>query len=211
MFNFCSCGKKIHKTSIRCRSCEIKRRHELGIIDAHKSNYKGGLEVRTRYCEDCGIKLNKTAYYRGDKRCHSCSHKGNLNYFYGKKLTIEHKEKISKNHANVKGNNNPFFGKINHGIGEYYKGFFMRSSYELKFAKFLDNQKIKWLYEPKAFDLINTTYRPDFYLPETDEYIEIKGYWRDDAKIKFNLFKIFYPKENIKVLMKEDLKNLEVL
>jgi len=80
----------------------------------------------------------------------------------------------------------------------------MKSSWEIVYAKWLDKQNIKWLYESKTFDLGNTTYTPDFYLPETEEYIEIKGYWRDDAKKKFNLFKKKF--KDIKILIYNELK-----
>lgn len=45
----------------------------------------------------------------------------------------------------------------------------------------------------------------------TKEYIEIKGYWRDDAKIKYKLFRKKYPNKDIKVLMKIDLQQLGIL
>ena len=103
------------------------------------------------------------------------------------------------------------FGKIANANCGRYNGIWMRSSYEMKYAKYLDNQGIKWLYESKTFDLGNTTYTPDFYLPNKNQYIEIKGYWRKGIKEKFNLFKILYPQINIKIIMKEDLINLGVL
>jgi hypothetical protein len=55
------------------------------------------------------------------------------------------------------------------------------------------------------------TYTPDFYLPETDTYIEIKGWFREKDKIKMNNFKIKYSQEKIIILMKKDLENLGVL
>jgi len=112
----------------------------------------------------------------------------------------------------MKGKNNPMFGKIAyHGKGDYYKNIYMRSSWEILFAKYLDKLGIKWLYEPKFFDLGNTTYTPDFYLPEFDYYIEIKGWWRDDAKDKFEFFKKLYPKVKIIIFDKNKLKLLEIL
>ena len=70
---------------------------------------------------------------------------------------------------------------------------------------------IKWQYEPKTFDLGKTTYTPDFYVPIYDAYIEIKGWWRTDAKIKFDLFKQIYPDIEIVVLSKKELVKLGVL
>ena len=43
------------------------------------------------------------------------------------------------------------------------------------------------------------------------EIHEVKGFWRDDAKKKFKLFKQKYPKVNINVLQQKDLQKLGVL
>jgi len=110
-----------------------------------------------------------------------------------------------------KGKKHHWYGKIIHGKWGKYKGIYMRSSWEILYAKYLDKQHINWQYEPIAFELDNTTYTPDFYLPEKNKYIEIKGYWRDDSKKKFNKFKEKYPDKDITVLMKTDLEELGIL
>ncbi|MBU0580767.1 MAG: hypothetical protein KKA19_06290 [Candidatus Margulisbacteria bacterium] len=133
------------------------------------------------HCLDCGKLLGN---YRS-KRCKSCSRKGKLHWAFGRNVI--------------------------HGKGAYYKNIWMRSSYEIAFAKYLDKVGIKWLYEPKAFDLGNTTYRPDFYIPKFNSFYEIKGYWRDDAKMKFELFKKLYPTHKIIILEKQDLIDLKIL
>jgi predicted nuclease of restriction endonuclease-like RecB superfamily len=79
----------------------------------------------------------------------------------------------------------------------------MRSNWEVAYAKWLDKQNIKWQYEQQTFDLGDTTYTPDFYLPETDTYIEIKGYWYNISKKKFKLFKKLYPQIKITVIMEK--------
>jgi hypothetical protein len=51
-----------------------------------------------------------------------------------------------------------------------------RSKLESEWAKWLDQYDIKWAYEMQGFDLENGTwYLPDFYLPEVDTFIEVKG------------------------------------
>ena len=92
-----------------------------------------------------------------------------------------------------------------------YKNIWMRSSYEIKFAQFLDLSGIKCQYESKTFNLGNTTYTPDFYIPEWNLYIEIKGYWYKGSKERFNLFKKLYPKVRIKVFKQKDLQSMGVL
>ena len=63
----------------------------------------------------------------------------------------------------------------------------------------------------KTFDLGNTTYTPDFYLPEFHLYIEIKGFWRDDAKKKFQEFEQKYCGEKIKILNENELTQQGIL
>lgn len=125
---------------------------------------------------------------------------GSKNYWYGKRLSIDHRRKLSLGKLGPK---NPNFGKPpKHGKHEKYKGIWMRSSWEILYAKWLDRNNIKRLYEPKTFILSNITYTPDFYLPEIDEFIEIKGWWHPNTKKKFNLFRKLYTDIKIKILMK---------
>ena len=66
----------------------------------------------------------------------------------------------------------------------------MDSTWEVAMAKRLDHLKIAWdrredmklTYYSKTGRKRN--YIPDFYLPEYDIYIEVKGYWTDAAKFK---------------------------
>lgn len=60
-----------------------------------------------------------------------------------------------------------------------YKGIKFLGSWEVNFAKYLDSKNIKWERCKEQFDYyfenINHKYTPDFYLPDYDLYIEIKG------------------------------------
>lgn len=61
-----------------------------------------------------------------------------------------------------------------------------RSTYEARCAEILEENAISWVYEPRRFRLKNTTYMPDFFLPEFGVYLEVKGPYRPagwDAKI----------------------------
>jgi nucleoside 2-deoxyribosyltransferase len=56
-----------------------------------------------------------------------------------------------------------------------YGGHFFRSRLEARWAKFFDVLGVKFNYEPEGFEFPGgTRYLPDFYLPETDTYIEVK-------------------------------------
>ena len=68
-------------------------------------------------------------------------------------------------------------GDVNtYSVPTIYKGIQMRSKLETKIAYFLDFLKIKWIYEPQVFHLSSgIIYKPDFYLPEHKQWIEVKG------------------------------------
>lgn len=85
----------------------------------------------------------------------------------------------------------------------------VRSSWERDYADHLFANNIKFLYEHKSFNLSNgKSYVPDFYLSDTDEYIEIKGYLSDEQSDKYKLFRKEYPNIVWKMLRKSDLKNI---
>ncbi len=56
-----------------------------------------------------------------------------------------------------------------------YAGCRFRSRTESRWAVFLDHLSIPWVYEEQGFDLGGVAYLPDFYLPDTAKYLEIKG------------------------------------
>lgn len=75
----------------------------------------------------------------------------------------------------------------------------VRSNWEANFVRILNAYKIKFEFEPTvfAFPIKRGTkgYTPDFYLTNSDEWIEIKGYLDDKSKIKLRRFKRYYPEE----------------
>jgi hypothetical protein len=140
-----------------------------------------------------------------------------VSYEVREKLRISHrglkaskstKEKMSKSRVNyIKKLGNKFFIKFNYGHRTNYNGMSFRSSWEAKFAKYLDEQKIIWQYEP-MLEIPYGIYFPDFYLIDLNVYVEIKGYWRNDAKIKFNQASKIYP---MMLLEGKDLKAMGIL
>lgn len=77
---------------------------------------------------------------------------------------------------------------------------FFRSKAEANYARYLNFLRIKWQYEPKTFDFAKirrgcVSYKPDFYLPEEDRWIEVKGWFDAKSKTKLKRFKIYYPEE----------------
>jgi len=57
------------------------------------------------------------------------------------------------------------------------------------FAQQLDEVGIAWVYEPRRFKLSWCTYLPDFYLPEFDIWVEVKGFMSEEAQQKIDTFR----------------------
>jgi hypothetical protein len=75
-----------------------------------------------------------------------------------------------------------------------------RSTFELNIAKSLANKGILFEYENVKLTYIPKprTYTPDFYLPQTDIYIEAKGYLDKGDRVKMQLVKEQYPDLDIR-------------
>jgi len=157
---------------------------------------------------------------------------GENNPFYGKHHTEEfkekmqkpkseeHKQKMRENAPDRSGKKNPMYGKkaarlSGIGKGSYYDSplqgtIWLRSSYEIAYAKYLDEHKILWMYEMETFELSNEmTYTPDFFLPKFKKFIDTKGYMKKEAQEKINKFKEEYPWD-LEILYKEDLIKLGI-
>jgi len=212
----------LQKEDIKNHKPALQVANKIGCSDATILSYLKINKIKIRNRSEC--QRGKRVTLETRKKM-SKLHKGKNNSFFGKHHTPSAKRKISKTHKGIKhkedckcsfckdksGKNNNMYGRITHSIGSYYKGIWIRSSYEIRFAYFLSLSGYKWKYESKTFDLGNTTYTPDFYIRDFNCYIEIKGWWRDDAKRKFNKFKRLYPKIRIKVLGQKELQSIGIL
>ena len=84
----------------------------------------------------------------------------------------------------------------------------MDSTWEVACAKRLDELGIKWMRNPSIKLKYITrsrrirNYIPDFYLPDYDVYIEVKGYWTDAARHKIKSVQI---NNDVKLLILESL------
>ncbi|MDG9785235.1 hypothetical protein [Metapseudomonas otitidis] len=66
-----------------------------------------------------------------------------------------------------------------------HNGYKLRSYTELMWARLMDAVDIFYLYEPHLIQVDGCKYLPDFYLPESDMYLEVKGtYPTDEEKAK---------------------------
>jgi hypothetical protein len=78
----------------------------------------------------------------------------------------------------------------------------MRSSWEIDVARYLDAHGLAWEYEPRRFDLGETTYVPDFYLTDLGVFWEVKGWFNDRAKTKAAAFRMMFPEETLVMVTK---------
>ena len=77
---------------------------------------------------------------------------------------------------------------------------FFRSRWEANYARVLQSTKTSYEFEHKTFVFTGEirgaiTYLPDFYLPVTDQWVEVKGFLDAKSKSKIRKFKQFYPDE----------------
>lgn len=132
----------------------------------------------------------------------------------GRKLTLECRNKISI--AAKKGLKNGTWHTGNSWVGiiEYNSHIagkvFLMGKWELEYAKYLDCNNIRWIWNQERFkyesdELPTKTgyYKPDFYLIDSDTYVEVKGY---ETKLDSDKWKCF-PKK-LKILRGKDLLEL---
>lgn len=114
--------------------------------------------------------------------------------------------KLGKPRPDMIGDNNPmhrFKGPVlsKFGIGKRrdLDGLFVRSTWEANIARFFNHMEIRFEYEPQSFELSNgKTYRPDFYLPEYNKFIEVKGF--PGGMDRYRRFRKEYPEYIIEMI-----------
>ena len=84
------------------------------------------------------------------------------------------------------------------------------ASYEKRVVEYLNKNKINFRWQSKTFNMPNgRTYRPDMYLYSSRKWVEIKGYFRKDAKKKWDWFHKYKP--NSELWNKDKLKKMKIL
>lgn len=226
----CNCGKEFEKKNSlksHARFCKSYVKKEKPIFTGEcecGKNFKSSQSLNAHYSH-CIIHRNgKEGVKRGGWNVSSeARKKGGKTYsekilsgeiipsFKGKKHSKETREKLS---MSSKGWTN---GYIKTKFYEIFCPFMneiikVQGTYELEYATKLNNLKIDWIKSRKIYIKYNLdiqrTYFPDFYLPFTEEYIEIKGYFREEDKIKMHKVIECNPDKKIKILMLDDIRSL---
>ena len=90
-----------------------------------------------------------------------------------------------------------------------HNGAKLDGTWELKYAQYLDDNNIKWERPKTSFEYIFEeeirNYFPDFYLPELNKFVEIKGRERSKDQAKWMQFPY-----KLTVLRRKDLINLGI-
>ena len=91
---------------------------------------------------------------------------------------------------------------MNRGYAGFYKGHYLRSSYEYAYAKYLDHHSIPWSYEDCVFDIGYKLYKPDFFLYDQKgklvKIVEIKSRSKDAKKNAREALNIIEEQHHIK-------------
>jgi hypothetical protein len=105
---------------------------------------------------------------------------------------------------------------VGYSKGSYFRRlrdgriYWLRSTYEIRYAGILNSLNIDWEYEiPFYIDKLNSIYHPDFYLPDYDLYIEVKGYWSDNCINKIKEFNKQYNNIHLIIVYLNNINDLE--
>lgn len=185
-----------------CKSCAIKK---CWCLDDYRNNH-----IET---------LKKT--FENNKRFEQCSEQSKKNWsnleirerMLDRDRTIATLKSIETKKRNLLSGKTTL--KAAHGKRCLYenddKKIYFRSTYELRFAHILDKQNYEWSYESKSFLVCNDNkiYIPDFEIPNLG-FVEVKGWWRDDAREKYDSYQLnsLYPK--LVLVTKNELIQLEM-
>ncbi|HAL17465.1 MAG TPA: hypothetical protein DCP32_12175 [Anaerolineaceae bacterium] len=91
---------------------------------------------------------------------------------------------------------------------------------EEMFARVMDYYGVRWIYEPRTFDLewdangkVTLAFTPDFYLSDQDLYVELttlRPQLSTKKNKKMRLMAELYPDINIKLMKRREMRDLMV-
>lgn len=96
-------------------------------------------------------------------------------------------------------------GRLNSGpIADVPGGYKYRSGWEKSLARYFHYHGIAFEFEPVRFEFTGIQrgtrgYTPDFYLPELDLYVEVKGNLPATDKTRMRRFRKYWPEEFAKL------------
>lgn len=83
------------------------------------------------------------------------------------------------------------------------------SRWEANIARLYSFLGIAWEFTPKTFDIGGQRYTPDFYLPESNSYVEVKNFMNEYSKNRDRKFRKLYKNIQLTVILKDEYYALE--
>ena len=205
---FCKfCGKQ-------CKNENSLRNHERMCTQNPDQSYREKFNTKNNIGHSA---WNKGLTKETDPRVAKCGKTYSKNHSLGLHKTYENgskrpevKEKISRS-CLKRSQEGTWYTSLAKDMHIQYKGEDLHGSWELKYAQYLDSKNIVWLRNKERFLYVYKDkqhyYTPDFYLPDANEYIEIKGYktGKDYAK-----WKQFPKDKKLTVLAEKELLSLGI-
>lgn len=178
------------------RSCSNKRENiDYGKVSKALRKYP---EIEKRNCKICGL-----VFLPKRRETQTCSKSCSMKMRYGNPAA-----RVNTSNS-VKGKTGGWRNFGGNGKKGIYNGFVFQSSWEEIWIKFHLRNGIQfrrctefflYMYEGKQHK-----YYPDFFLPETNTYVEVKGFWSKRTEAKINSI----PKDfNVQVILKEDIAGM---
>lgn len=200
------CGKECkNNLSLGCHEvrCKLNPNRKVWVSWKPSSAWNKGLTKET------DIRIKKAS-----EKFHDKFVKGELK-IKGHPHTKETKERLSKIRSdylakaeNAGGFKDVGWYKISNVNNEE---FIVRGLWEYNVALKLNEQNILWIrnqYLNYFIDDVKKIYNPDFYLPDFDEYIEVKGFFSEKDKIKMDAIIDQNPEIKIRFLQVKEYTNL---
>lgn len=83
------------------------------------------------------------------------------------------------------------------------------SRWEANMARLFSYLSIKWVFQPRTFEIGRQKYTPDFYLPKVDTYIEVKNFLSPYSKTRDEKFRKYYPDLKLVLILKKDYLEIQ--
>lgn len=93
---------------------------------------------------------------------------------------------------------------------------YFRSAWEANTARLLNYWGLRWEYESRRFYFESVedgvlSYCPDFYLPDLDMWVEVKGWMDEISKVRLQKFQSEYPEESAKLVLIDESAYREIV
>ncbi len=125
----------------------------------------------------------------------------------GRLLSLDQRSKISKT-IQAKIVEGTWHNSFARSRKHLYAGESFDGSWEVKLATWFDSQSIKWIRNKRSFPYTydkQRRYVPDFYLPNIDCYVEVKGWKTPKDEAKWQQFS-----KRLVILSGSDLQSLGI-